>query len=181
MNEIIDIRLWGHLISGEGWGRAMGTVLHDKLSRQITAHASATLVRIAMDGVRLDASCASASIIALVSEHLGSRSICLTQLDDPDLFENVAAAAERARVPVAVWNRAGIHMVGPLPNTGNQQALAFTLAQREVRAAEFSQIARISITNASTRFKQLWESGYLMRSAGTAASGGSEFIYRPIG
>ena len=39
----------------------------------------------------------------------------------------------------------------------------------------------MSIANASTKFKQLWEQGFLLRQESVADSGGVEFVYQRIG
>src|SRR3546814_15788068 len=74
-------------------------------------------------------------------------------------------------------------MVGGEPSPGNREALAYALSLPKAKAAEFAEQskANISIANASTKFKQLWEQGFLMRSEGAADSGGVEFEYRRIG
>lgn len=180
MNENLTIRLQNYLISGEGWGRAAGEKVRGKLTLLIDAQGS-PVVRISMGGVRkLDVSFAASGIVELVKHHLGSRSISLSDLDDPDIIENVAAAAQRLAVPVALSNRAGIHMLGATLSASVQAALAFALARPQVRAAEFAQAAGISSANASNKFKQLWQLGYLRRSESIAASGGTEFVYRRI-
>jgi hypothetical protein len=47
-----------------------------------------------------------------------------------------------------------------------------------VRAVEFAQATPdMSIANASTKFKQLWEQGFLLRRETTAESGGVEYVY----
>jgi hypothetical protein len=107
--------------------------------------------------------------------------ICQTDLDDEDLAENIAAAAERCATPVTAWSRAGIKILGPRPSAGVQAALSFALERTQVRAAELARVLSLSVPNASNKLKQLWEGGYLMRRESVAASGGNEFIYRRIG
>ncbi len=47
--------------------------------------------------------------------------------------------------------------------------------------SEIAEKAGLSIANASTKFKQLWEQGFLMRNESVADSGGVEFLYQRIG
>jgi predicted transcriptional regulator len=55
------------------------------------------------------------------------------------------------------------------------------LAKGETRASDYTaKTKEISITNASTKFKQLWESGFLLRREAAAESGGVEYVYVPI-
>jgi predicted transcriptional regulator len=60
-------------------------------------------------------------------------------------------------------------------------ALDFAMQRAECRAADYAAATpKMSITNASTKFKQLWEKGYLLRREIGAESGGIEFLYFPI-
>jgi predicted transcriptional regulator len=70
--------------------------------------------------------------------------------------------------------------VGLQPAQGTVDALQFALVKPEVRAAEFAAVSGTSITNASTKFKQLWDQGFLLRQERNAESGGVEFLYRRI-
>lgn len=167
--------------SSEGWGRVAGTVIQSKLATYIE-DADAQLVRLAMDGVRkVDVTFASTVIVELIRQCLGKRAMCLVKLANDDVFENIAAAAVRMKVPVTIWHDGQVQVVGPLPSPGLREALAFALARDEVRAATFAAASGLAIANASTRFKQLWEQGFLMRREGYAASGGPEYVYRRIG
>lgn len=136
-----------------------------------------------MEGVeQIDASFASEAIVELIRRYRGSKGICLVDLDDPEIRFNIDLAAARMNVPVAVWNGKSVEMIGGQPSAGNREALEFALARSQARAAEFAEAsANISIANASTKFKQLWEQGFLMRSESAAESGGVEFVYRRIG
>jgi hypothetical protein len=60
--------------------------------------------------------------------------------------------------------------------------LSFALTRGQARAAEFAEAKTgMSIANASTKFKQLWEQGFLLRRESVADTGGIEFIYHCIG
>lgn len=183
MNEIIPaFRLFNYLTGGEGWGRAAGAKARQKLAQHIAARPAAGTIRISLQSVRrLDVACASEVLVGLIQNGRAKHSYCLVDLGDPDVRENIAAAAERAKVPVTAWQGAAVTILGPEPSRGNRAALAFALERREVRAAEFAAIAEISTANASMKFRQLWAEGYLLRSEDTAPSGGTEFVYRRIG
>jgi hypothetical protein len=167
--------------SPDGWGRADGSFVGRKLAKYI-ADADPSLVRIALDGVRkMDVTFASAALIELIAENLRSRSMCLIRLTDAEVIENVAASAERMKVPVTLWQGDTAQILGPQPSSGIREALAYALARPQVRTAEFAKDAEISAANSSSKFRQLWERGFLMRREGTAASGGPEYVYRRIG
>lgn len=135
-----------------------------------------------MKGVkRIDASFASEAIVELIRRFRGTRGICLVDLTDAEIRFNIELAAARVSVPVALWNGGSIEMIGGQPSQGNREALEFALVRSQARAAEFAEAGDFSIANASTKFKQLWEQGFLMRSESAADSGGVEFVYRRIG
>lgn len=136
-----------------------------------------------MEGVeRIDASFASEAIVELIRRYRGSRGICLIDLSDAEVRFNIDLAAARVNVPVTIWNEGKAEVIGGQPSPGNREALEFALSRHQVRAAEFADVsANMSIANASTKFKQLWEQGFLMRMESAADSGGVEFVYRRIG
>ena len=80
------------------------------------------------------------------------------------------------------WNHTGHPVtIGPEPSQGNTDAFRFAVGRATTRAAEYAAHAKdVSITNASNKFKQLWEQGYLLRLEAAAESGGVEYIYVPI-
>ena len=165
-----------------GWGRDAGGRVRTALTAKMGVDPGPELFRLSLKGVKqMDVSFASVVIAETVKHYLGTKSICLTDLGDPDLTENIAAAALRAAVPLAAWNGAAGQMLGPPPTPGNRAALAYAMERGEVRAPQLAQAHKLSIANASTKLKQLWEQGYLMREEGTAPSGGTEYRYCRIG
>jgi hypothetical protein len=177
------IRLRDFMDGPEGWGRTFGRDVQQKVVSGIEAHPGQEVIRLSMKGVeRMDVSFASEAVVELVRRYRGRRGICLVDLDNSEVVENIDAAAERVKVPVTIWEGNSARVVGLEPSSGNREALEFALTRPAVRAAEFAESVRgISIANASTKFKQLWEQGFLIRSDGSADSGGVEFIYRRIG
>ena len=121
------------------------------------------------------------TIIAMIQQHLGRHGVCLADPTSEDVFENIAAAAERAKVPVVIWRGDLPQLVGPAPSGGLAPAFAAAMTRPQLRAAELAQALGISLTNASNKLKQLWAGGYLMRDEVTSATGGNEFVYTRIG
>jgi len=165
------------------WGRPQGRSVFEKLVSFVEGHPGQSLFKLSMEGVeRIDGSFASEAIVELVRRYLGMKGICLTELADDENRFNIDLAATRMDVPIAVWNQGAIDIIGSKPSSGTREALEFALSRLEARAADFVGVnANVSIANASTKFKQLWEQGFLMRSESAADSGGVEFLYRRIG
>lgn len=167
----------------DGWGRDFGREIHGKLVNAIDAQASRAPVKLSMEGIRkVDVSFSSEAIVEVARRYQKSRGFCLVDLGDPGVIENIDAAAARSKFPVVIWNGSEVRVIGLEPSAGNREALAFALAHRQVRAAEFADTSPgMSIANASTKFKQLWEQGFLLRTESAADSGGVEFLYERIG
>jgi len=166
-----------------GWGRPQGRAVLDRLITAVESRPEQRVVKLSMEGVeRIDASFASEAIVELVRRYRGEKGICLVDLSDAEVRFNVDLAAARVNVPVTVWNGKVVEVIGGQPSTGNRGALEFALGRSEARATEFAESAEaMSIANASTKFKQLWEQGFLLRSESAADSGGVEYLYQRIG
>lgn len=165
-----------------GWDREQGTPVAAKLVSHLESLPAQRMVKISMEGVeRMDASFASEAIVEVIGRYRKSKGICLVDLSNSAIRLNIDLAAERIGVPVTVWNGKEVEVIGLRPSAGNREPLDYALGRSEVRAAAFADVAGISIANASTKFKQLWEQGFLMRIEGAADSGGVEFSYRRIG
>lgn len=165
-----------------GWGRDQGRATAEKLVSFLSTIPERRLVKLSMEGVeRIDASFASEAIAEVIARFRKKVGIYLAELADGGIKLNIDLAAERIDVPVLVSNDGAIEVIGMKPSSGNRQALEYAWTKGEVRAAEFADIAGISIANASTKYKQLWEQGFLMRIDSAADSGGVEFLYRRIG
>jgi hypothetical protein len=119
--------------------------------------------------------------VELAKRYKGAKGFCFTDLADLDLIENIEAAAVRKGQPMMIWDADKARVIGPEPSQGNREALTFALSRPFARAAEFAQaVPGMLIANASTKFRQLSEQGFLLRREATAESGGVEYVYYRI-
>jgi hypothetical protein len=169
--------------SPEGWGRTQGRQVHQRLLNVVEANAGVTVFKVSMNGVRrVDISFASETVVEIARRYRGEKGFCLIDLEDPDVAENWEAAAMKKEQPILIWSKGYARVAGPKPSPGNQEAFAFALERPQARAAEFTEAkSGMAIANASMKFKQLWEQGYLLRRESTADSGGIEYRYHRIG
>lgn len=184
MNEnVTEIKLYNIMQQAEGWGRNKGREVFQRLINTVETHPGKMIFKISCEGVkRVDISFASETVIELARRYRGNKGFCFVDLVDIDLLENWEAAAERKGQPIMVWNGEQVNVIGPKPKKGCSEAFLFALGRSSVKATEFvSKKPGMSIANASTKFKQLWEQGFLMRREEVADSGGVEFIYYRIG
>lgn len=179
MNQSADLRLSHFMDGDEGWGRAAGRVVYPRLVQYVESKPGVLVFAVSVAGVkRVDISFASETVVELARRHRTGKGFCFVDLTDADMEENFAAAAERSKQPLMAWAGSKGRVMGPQPSQGLADAFSYALTKSEVRASDFATSAsNVSITNASTKFKQLWEAGYLLRQEATAASGGVEFVY----
>jgi hypothetical protein len=167
----------------QGWGRASGREVYQRLLHHVEEKPGVMVFKVSMKGVkRIDISFASETVVELAKRFRGSKGFCFVDLIDPDLIENWGAAAAKKGQPIMVWHGPEGRVIGVKPSQGNREAMAFALGRPQVRAAEFAQsVPGMSIANASTKYKQLWEQGFLLRRESVADSGGVEYLYSRIG
>ena len=166
----------------EGWGRSQGREIYQRLLEFVEKNPGTIKFRISMKGIqRIDISFASETIVELARRFRRMKGFCLVDLTDKDLIENLDAAAEKKEQPILLWGERSADVLGPAPSAGLREAFQFAMSKAQSRATEFAAKKEISIANASMKFKQLWEQGFLLRRESTADSGGVEFVYERIG
>jgi hypothetical protein len=169
-------------LTPECWGQVAGEKIGQVLINRIAAAPDDLIWSLSLKGVtRIDVTFAARALVRVVQHFLASQRICLVDLASDDVAANIAAAAQRLGVPVTVWRGESAEVLGPVPSATSRDALAFALGRGQTHARDLAAAQDMSITNASTRLRHLWERGYLMREEVRAPSGGCEFAYAPIG
>ena len=183
MNEIRSplIVLADLIESEEGWGRAAGRVVFQRLLTEVEARPGSPVLRVSLRGIRrVDISFASETVVEIARRYRRTKGFCLEHVRDDDQLENWDAAAERKEQPLLVWSRGECQVIGVAPTPGNAAAFQFALSRGRAKATEFAAASGVSTANASIKFKQLWEQGFLLRQEEYAPSGGREFTYYRI-
>ena len=186
MNDVLEsttLRLGEFMNGPEGWGRDQGREVYGKLLRFVESRPGTILFHVSLQGVtRVDISFASETVVELARQYRGSKGFAFIDLNDPDMLENWEAAAAKKSQPLMVWAGSVCRVIGADPTQGAIEAFQFALGRSRTRATEFVRATPgISIANASTKFKQLWEQGFLLRRENIAESGGVEYVYLRIG
>ncbi len=166
----------------EGWGRSEGRAVYPRLLAFVEANPGQSVFQVAISGVtRVDISFASETLVELARRYRGSKGFCFIDLDDADMEENWDAAALKKAQPITVWADGKSTILGAQPSQGTRDALSFAMASPTVRVARFVEATlNMTAANASSKFKQLWEQGFLLRQESTAETGGVEFVYSRI-
>lgn len=177
------IRLLDFMESSEGWGRDQGRKVYQKLIQFVEANPGVMIFKISMNGIkRVDISFASETIVEIARRFRGGKGFCFFDLKDPDILENLDAAASRKVQPIMVWEGKKGRVLGIRPSQGNLGAFNFALGRHRTKATQFVEVSKgMTIPNASTKFNQLWQQGYLLRRQDVAETGGKEFVYYRIG
>lgn len=184
MNEmpVCKIPLRTFMDRPEGWGRSQGRDVYQRLLCFVEDNPGTAIFQISMHDVqRMDISFASEVIIELARRYRRTKGFCLVDLNDLDMAENIDAAGEKKQQPLLSWHGNSADLIGMKPTEGTREAFQFCMGRPQSRAAEFALQKNLSIANASMKFKQLWEQGFLLRRESTADTGGVEFVYHRIG
>lgn len=182
MNEAAAvIRLSTLMESPQGWGRDQGREVFQSLIKEVEELPGRDIVEVSLEGVeRCDISFASETVVELAKRYRQNRGFYLSHVAGADLLENWDSAAEKKGQPLMVWDKGLGKVIGVQPSQGNQMAFDFVLTRKSTTAAELVDALDVQITNASTKLKQLWEQGFLLRRQEVAESGGLEFRYFAI-
>jgi len=167
------------MTSKQGWGRSQGRAVYSSLIDFVESYPGTSIFKISLAGVRrVDISFASETIVELANRYRRHKGFCFVDLTDTDMIENWEAAAEKKGQPLIIWEDNEGRAIGPSPSKGTLAAFNFAMKQEISRASDFVAVnPGMSIANASMKFKQLWEKGFLLRQERVAQSGGVEFVY----
>ena len=167
--------------SQDGWGNARGKEVGALLESFIQGHPATDVFKVSFHGIkRTDASFSRESIVEIASRFRTKHAITIVDLDDDDLIENLEVAAVKKEQPLFLWQGDSWKLLGLSPTKGNMDLLNYILTVAEATASTVASALDLKLTNASTKLKQLWESGYIMRREEMAPSGGIEFVYYRI-
>ena len=165
----------------DGWGNAQGKEVGALLEEFIIRHPATEIFLLSFKGVRrTDASFSREGIVEIARRFRAKKALAIIDLEDDDLIENLDMAATKKEYPVFLWKGESCRLLGPEPTKGNKELLDYLMKESEITAASAAAAFDLKLTNASTKLKALWESGYIMRREDLAPSGGIEFIYYRI-
>lgn len=179
MNEIKATILLRNLMENPyGWGRDQGREVFQRLIREVESNPGKPVIEVSLQGVeRADISFASETVVEVARRYRGNKGFCLVHVGSEDLLENFEAAAGKKAQPLTVWEGDKGTVIGVQPSQGNAATFDYLLTKPSVTASEIANALDLQITNASTKLKQLWEQGFVLRRQETAESGGVEFRY----
>lgn len=177
----LKINLNSFMTSPDGWGNAQGKEVGSRLEDYILKNPLTEIFQVSFKGInRTDASFSRECVVEIASRFRTKKGITIVDLDDIDLIENLELAAVKKTQPLFLWQGDSWRLLGPNPSKGNTDLLNYALSISEITTSAASSTLGLKLTNASTKLKQLWEGGYIMRREEMAPTGGIEFIYYRI-
>jgi len=182
MNQIATIQLRDFMERDDGWGNEEGQEVRHKLLRVVESHSDAIVFRISLAHIRrTDTSFPRESVVELAKRFRGLKGFCIVEVSDQDLLDNWDAAALKLQQPLTVWRENKPAIIGPAPTRGNKALLEYLLLVPETTAARVAQALRLQLTNASSKLKQLFDEGFILRRNDASPTGGVEYHYFRIG
>jgi len=167
--------------SGTAYGSDLGRAVLIKLIPLVEAAPVGAVVAISLNGISaMDTTFAREAILRLVKMFSKSRWICVTDIADRDLLDNLAYSAESNEAPLTVCVEGEWKIVGVKLSSTAEKLIELILTEGRVSTARAAEKLGISIPNASTTMKRFYEQGLFFRCEEIAETGGIEYRYQAI-
>lgn len=164
------------------YGSPSGKIAHANLLAEIENLGKVNVVGISFRGLDgADVSFLREALVYAIKRYKNEISFFVIDLPDEDIVANLQAAALSGGQPVTYWSNNECRFLGLEPSSSSRTLLDFIAAHHSSTTAKVAEALSISVQNASTRLKRLYEEGYVMRIEETAETGGREFVYRVAG
>lgn len=164
------------------YGSPRGKLAHANLLAEIEKLGHVNVVGVSFRGLEgADVSFLREALVYAIKRYRKEISFFVSDLPDEDIVANLQAAAISGGEQVTYWSDEGCRFLGPEPSTSSKLLLDFIATHRSSTTANVAEALSISVQNASTRLKRLYEEGYVMRVEETAESGGREYVYKVAG
>jgi hypothetical protein len=182
MKQKAIIQLRAFMERDDGWGNEEGREVHQKLLRAVENESGKIIFRISLKGIRrTDASFPRESVVELARRFRGQKGFCLIDISNPDLMENWDAAALKRQQPLTVWHNNRPEVIGPAPSRGNKVLLDYILSAGDTTAATVAKELNLKLANASSKLRQLFDEGFILRRNEVSPTGGVEYHYFRVG
>jgi len=164
------------------YGSPRGKLAHDKLLSEIEKIGKVDVIGVSFLGLEgADVSFLREALVYVIKRYRKEIFFFVTDLPDEDIVANLQAAAVSGGEQVTYWSGNECRFLGSEQSTSSKLLLDLIATHRSSTTANVAEALNISVQNASTRLKRLYEEGYVMRIEETAESGGREFVYKVAG
>ena len=161
------------------FGNQQGREIFQKLLDHVNSDPTHTVFAISLDGVKAtDGTFPRESVISLAKQFRSEKWFCLTDFRTRDLFDNWNYAANVKKQMMVVWTKDGYELLGPDVSSSARKLIDYVFCSpAPVTAPKVAEDLDISVQNASTKLKNLFKQGLIMRNKEVAESGGLEYTY----
>lgn len=165
----------------EPWGLDKGREVMEKLEKMLRDRPE-RIINLNLRGVdRIDSSCSREALVNLVRRQRGERWFYLSGISNDSIRENIEAAFQRQDMSVMFRHGEEHEVIGtelsePLTHTLKVVEKLGTATARQVCGA----IKGLMLPACNNRLRDLCDAGLLLRTEGTAPSGGKEFVYEAV-
>ncbi len=169
------------LCSGSEYGKS----IHARLIAKIDTLSEIDLIYLSLRGIEgFNASFAKEAIVNTLKYYRKKKAFCVVDIEDNDDLDEFISGALLLQQPLIVKVGRELTMFGPSfpagPTKGNRDMLEYIIRNASVTAQNIATDLNLKLNNASTKLKQLFEQGFVLRTQGVAETGGLEYIYHAI-
>ena len=164
------------------FGNEKGRETFIRIRNYIEKHEEISVFEISLEGIiATDSSFPRESIITLAKHYRKTKGFYLEGFDDnKDLEDNWSYPARAYEQPLIVWSDGIYKILGSEPSKSNMAIIDFVYKHSQATASLISSEMEMTIHNASTKLKKMFDAGFFLRSEEVAETGGKEFIYHAI-
>jgi len=163
------------------YGSKSGQELYHKLLDLVQANVNNKNFTISFSNIEMvDSSFARESVIEVIKKYLTKKSFSLTNISNTDIIENLNCAANLLNQGVVVWTNNTYQILGPKITEASRAVIDIIFDAGEITAAQLSDKQKITLQNASTKIKKLFNQGYITRQESVLPTGGIHYLYKPI-
>jgi hypothetical protein len=164
--------------------RETGTVIRERLERELIAESEPTAVFLDFSGVEvIDYSCADEVIAKLISRLLsgeyGEKFVVLENLS-PNQVENIEVALERKKLAVLYLQKGGGWQVIGFLNNYLRKTLVSVMGKGSITLRELAREGGIGLNTGGTRLLNLYKKRLIWRSEEISKEGGRQFAYKSL-
>ena len=163
------------------FGNRQGRETYRKLLDVVDEQFSYIIFEISLEDMEAtDASFPRESVVSLAKQYRGEKGFLLSGFKSRDLVDNWNYAAKAKEQPLIIWDGDEHEWIGPEINSSTKVLLDFIIREGTTTTSKVSETFEISVQNASSKLKKLYNQGFILGSKEIAQSGGIEFIYKAI-
>lgn len=168
-----------------GVGAEEGKLAFNILLKEIESKPQYNIFYVSIADVFFDASFARESIVKLAKRIRLDKGLCLVDVEDEDVvLDNILGPVIRLEQPVAYYFSGSLRHIGKdkvgVPSKTNQTLFNYILEHGISTANDIAKHFDMKLNNVSTKLKELYQRGFVLRKEEKSETGGIEYLYYTI-